>query len=171
MGWAGKVMQGDVRVLVRKRGDDEWQDSRYPARAAPPPAGAISVSCLRRRFNGRNAASQRRFEAPNAGGRKMAPAPSEQRVEGIKDLGKVGRPPVWKRRRPGTAMKTVLLLIGRGHCMWPLWSVLGEDLVCAVQLMKLVFSCHVYFKWLNLMVFKAVECWIFHPLFVSSNSN
>ena len=85
-----------VPVLVRK-GGDEWQDSRYTARAPPPPA-ARSVGCHGRRFNGRNAASQRRFEAPSPGGERLAPAlSSEQRIEWIKGLGKVVGPPVWKR--------------------------------------------------------------------------
>ena len=85
-----------VPVLVRK-GGDEWQDSRYTARAPPPPP-ARSVGCHGRRFNGRNAASQRRFEAPSPGGERLAPAlSSEQRIEWIKGLGKVVGPPVWKR--------------------------------------------------------------------------
>lgn len=63
-------------------------------RQLAPPAPSRSVALLRRRFNGRNAASQRRFEAPSPVGGRVAPALSEQRIEGIKGLVVVVGPPV-----------------------------------------------------------------------------
>ena len=84
-----------------------------PPPAGPPAPGQLQL--LRRQKiqrTERGVATALRGAEPRSRGTAVAPALSEQRSEGIKGLGKVVGPPVWKGI-PGTAMKTVLLLIGR----------------------------------------------------------